>query len=454
MTLGIWHARLSASDTKRWANCPGSIAFEELNPHLKKEGSVYAREGTCAHKLVELCLEKGHDAEEYGGRIIRIVVKDGKEVGTSMLRKGARLKDELDFEVTGDMIEAVQACVDYVRGVLDIYVEDACTVTAIKNGFLKLERRVNPLPERDDTGGTGDITLDIFPDLYETVDYKHGQGVLVPVERNHQLRTYLRGGVIEDGATGYAKYRTTICQPRHKDTPPDGILSEDITEEELEAWTEELRGWVACVDQARAFTEDDQTIEGLYKAGFISVGRNASHCRFCDLKTLCPSTRNKAQEMASADFAEEDPDDFDDRASGANQLAVLLPWVDVMIDYWNAVRDDAKGHMLNGGKIDGFKVVRGRSPGRTLKEGMTPEMMVDTAVEMGAKREACFAPPKPAAPLSGPKIEKLIPKDKRKRFSDATMFTPEGKLDIAPIDDKRPAVTVNAADDFKGETDE
>lgn len=459
--MGTWHARLSASDTKRWWYSPGVIAIEEQFPELKKEGSGYAREGTCAHRLVEECLINNKDAVEWKGRVIRIILdKDGKENGTSILRKGAKLKDENDFLVDMGMIEAVQHCVDYVRGVLDIYTGSPDTALAIKNGTLHVEERVNPLPHRDDTGGTGDILIDIFPELFEVVDYKHGMGVFVPVEDNPQTLTYLRGGQVALGATGYEKYQHTICQPRHRETPHNGIMSAEVTEAELDAWAAELDKRATRVDQAREHLaamisqfglEDPEThMEQMYTGGYLSA-EPADHRRFCDLKAICPALRNKAQELAAVDFAEEDAEEYERESIGPNMMAVVLPWVDVMVDYFQHVRKEAEARMLDGEKVPGWKVVAGKSPGRKLKADVTPEDAVKLAVELGAEEEDCYSDPKPAAPLSGPKLEKLVPSKSRKEFSEKTMFKPDPPLTIAPESDKRKEVTVNAKDDFAEE---
>ena len=42
------HARLSASGSAKWLNCPGSVALEEQFPNVSSEE---AKEGTKAHAL-------------------------------------------------------------------------------------------------------------------------------------------------------------------------------------------------------------------------------------------------------------------------------------------------------------------------------------------------------------------------------------------------------------------
>lgn len=48
------HAKLSASGSKKWINCPASIAMESK---FHDESSEYAKEGTTAHSLGEAKLK-------------------------------------------------------------------------------------------------------------------------------------------------------------------------------------------------------------------------------------------------------------------------------------------------------------------------------------------------------------------------------------------------------------
>ena len=81
------HSKLSASGSKRWINCPGSVKQEEQFPDVE---NVYALYGTKAHELAEYCLTHDLDANEY-------------------------LKDRSGIEVDDEMIAGVQKYLDYVR---------------------------------------------------------------------------------------------------------------------------------------------------------------------------------------------------------------------------------------------------------------------------------------------------------------------------------------------------
>ena len=74
------HASLGASSASRWMACPGSVRLSEGMPNISSD---YAREGTAAHELAEMCLRQGKPASAF-------------------------LEQEIEgFEVTEDMAEAV-----------------------------------------------------------------------------------------------------------------------------------------------------------------------------------------------------------------------------------------------------------------------------------------------------------------------------------------------------------
>ena len=207
-----WHARLSASQTKDWANCPGTIPLKEYFPYDDPSGPA-AQLGTCAHQLIEECLGKGLPPSDYEHRLIEIKHPDTDKEEVVILAKSAKWPKDpkrVVFEVDEEMVEATDTFIRYVLGRLaelfpetydatglDDEVDYSWAKTAWEKGTLKLETRVNPLPERDDTGGTVDVTIDAWPELLEVVDYKNGTGVLVPVKDNWQLRSYTLGRAVE-----------------------------------------------------------------------------------------------------------------------------------------------------------------------------------------------------------------------------------------------------------------
>jgi len=451
-----WHARLSASQTKQWWECPGSTVYLENNPDLASESGTFAREGTCAHFLLETCLLEDKRPADFLGLTIRIprVMADGKyEDGEPyFLDDGTGCETEMDFEVSDDMAEAVDTCVSYVRGRLLELTGNDSTAEAILAGALHVEKRVNPLPERDDTGGTGDIIIDVWPELMEVIDYKHGKGVFVPVQGNKQLRSYMMGAIEAYDAHQYEAFRYTISQPRHMNAPRNGIMSEDVTPKEMLAWQKELRAAAARVDKVRAFYTEDTSLKDLYEAGFVSVGQDGAHCTFCDLKAWCPAIAAKAQEVAAVDFADDLPERID--SPGHNQLAMALPWVPLLDSWIKELEAAAERELMAGNPVPGFKLVQGKANRILRPEYASDEKKLEQlAVEYGAPRDKLYTEPKPPAIKTGPQLEKLVPAKRREEFAQKAMYKPPGKLTVAPEADSRPAVKPGQSveDDFKDE---
>lgn len=469
------HARLSSSNTKRWATCPGSTAAMEAFFEGERSSSFYADQGTAAHCLGERCLREGSEPRDYEGRFIKLIEDQQGNMGTSILKKGAKIPagdQDMVHEVDQDMYEAVTNMTDYVRrrcmelGLLPdiIHGGDAGLALAVaelvKRGTVRLEVNVVPLPDRDDTGGTGDVVIDVWPELIEVVDYKHGAGVFVPVDSNDQLRSYGLGTINEFGSGDYERVRYTICQPRHLKSPSDGIMSEEMSVTDLLGWGQWLHDRAATVDVARGLVAHmkeelgydlERVLRNLFAERMLSVGDDGDHCTFCDLSKFCPAALAKAQELACVDF-DDDPRDIEPVTS-SNQLAMVLPWVPFLDKWIKSSEAGGEQLILSGGTITGFKVVRGKS-NRVMKDGVEEEDLVRWLENEGVTDEGkMYNPPKPRAIRTGSQLEKLVPAKKRPAFSEEFMHKPPGKLTIAPEDDEREAVSIDPADDFPDEED-
>lgn len=491
------HASLSASKTKEWGNCPAVIPLAEMFGGDDPSGHA-AQMGTCVHYLIERCLGEGVAPSTYQGRIAEILHPNTDKEGVSILKPRAKMptlaSGRVVFELDAELVEAATHMVDYVVSRLvelfpGVYTEDqgySVTRLAVERKDLRLESKTNPLPHRSDTGGTADVTIDAWPALLETVDYKNGSGVYVPIVGNPQLGSYLLGRALETSSDlrEYAGYRRSICQPRHHQAPrPNGVSSEDITPAELEAFQKWLDNAATRVDMARdclstaasqksmafeggAAERDDLTVEEaldvLYRGGFATVGTDGSHCTYCKAKTFCPAARAKAQEVARADFADEPPEDVKQAVAddvgmmGPNSLAEVLPWLPFLKKYGEAVEARARAMLAEGKPVPGWKLVQ-TAGDRTWREDLDVEAIVDKmAMDFGVERGKLFEPAKPPALLSGPKVEKLLPSKRRAEFSDRLLYRPVGGVKLVTEADKRPALEPGkgAAADFEDVEDD
>lgn len=431
-----FHAKRSPSQAKRFLACPGALVFcDSLPPEQHNHSSPAAQMGTAAHGLVERCLRSDSNPEDYRGRIIEL---GGDEESVAILRQGAKTpgKDRTFFEVDSDMIDGAEMMTTYVR--------ERCKALGVKESALQLETRTNPLPERDDTSGTADVTIDAWPGVLEVIDYKNGWNV-VEHEDNEQLLAYLLGKALESEFV-HEQYRVTVVQPNagHEE---GRVRSFDTTAKELIAFQWRYREGIERCEAA----EHDFGDPNMSREDWSDIWLHAGpHCLFCPAQAVCPARRQLAQIEAKIDFAEE-PRELISRICDQDgaEVARVLYWAPTLEALIKAAELWALRSMESGHKVPGFKLVRGRS-NRRLREDIPEGELVGSIVKGGyvAKPSSLYTEPKL---LSGPQIEKLVPKAKREQFEKEFLFKPEGKLTVAPEKDPRLAITCSTADDFDDE---
>jgi hypothetical protein len=151
----------------------------------------YAREGTAAQDLAEMCLRKNKMATAFLGQEIE------------------------GFEVTEDMAEAVQVYVDAV-------LEEAEGNTLFIEQRFNLQALNPPVP----MFGTADAVIWNEDEKRLTVmDLKYGAGVPVKVENSPQLSYYALGAMLAMEAERNifpTRVRMVIVQPRYRH--PDGYV--------------------------------------------------------------------------------------------------------------------------------------------------------------------------------------------------------------------------------------
>lgn len=431
------HKRLSASQTKWWWNCPGAWAYLQVHP-VGDQTSHHAMLGSAAHYLSEVSLDTGTDPSYYIGWEIAV----SPERAFFNDPEAPAGKDIPVFKVDQDMAEAVERVVNYVW-----YRMEELNLT---RADLHIEQQVNPLPGNADTGGTGDIILDAWPDLIEVVDYKHGSGVFVPVESNLQLRTYALGAyhMFKDNGC-YERVRYTICQPRHTQSPPDGIMSEEMEVADLMLWSNDLEGAITRTTEALYLIESKgYDLEALHGKGYVSASKDGSHCTFCPLKHKCPELHQMAQNTAMVEF-DDTPTDSIPVPSDPDQLAKAAKWVPLLRKWNDAVMHTVKATLMSGNPVEGQKLVKGRGK-RIWKDGMSEKDIADKLIsEHGLKLDDIFVEQDPKM-LTGPQAEKLVPKKDRKDFNEKFLEKIEGQPSVAPESDKRQALVMDPASDFDG----
>jgi len=188
------HSIYGPSSAHRWLRCPGSIKAEEAMPEEKE--SPYAAEGSAAHKLAEICLDLGTNADEH-------------------IHDTIQVDDEHTWDVDKEMADYVQEYVDYVRNI---------------GGHQEYEQEVS----YDDCVPGGFGTADAIVTKDETlfvIDLKYGKGVKVDAPENPQGMLYALGALSErDTFQSFDKVMIVIHQPRLNhvsewETTPEDLYS-------------------------------------------------------------------------------------------------------------------------------------------------------------------------------------------------------------------------------------
>lgn len=306
------HSKLSPSASSRWMHCAGSVAVNQGGGY----SSFYAREGTAAHALFEMCIRIGAEPHDFLGHYIHE-----------------------DFAVTDDMVDAVGQALDYIRSYVAKHPKSKV------NAELKVDPARLLKCDNDLTSGTLDCSIDNAPTELVMIDYKHGAGVGVEADDNTQLLQYALGYVSQYATHAYAQYRLIIIQPRHRHE--DGPVREVVlTHTELMAHAAKVRKRVAEIAR-----NPDKRVAGKW-------------CRFCAAQGRCKALAAESFRAAAMEFKDKamkkkpvDPQELD-----PEELAHALDAWHKYIESWGkALYAAAHKYLLEGGELEGYKLVRGNS---------------------------------------------------------------------------------------------
>ncbi len=416
-----WHAPLSASNAERWMNCTGSIALIDSLPERERGGgqSEFAALGTAAHHLGAHCLEyEVKTSYDLMGDTIIIVDGDARWADEDPIEP---LLPDFVFKVDGDMCEAVDVYLDTVAR-LRVEFPDEEELIEVKMDMSWLDERF---------GGTADYKrVASLLGLLVVVDYKHGQGVVVEVKDNHQLRKYGVGALHDHPECD--RVRIMIVQPRapHSD---GSVRSVEYSREELDTFAAEML-------VAAALTESEDAT--------LKVGK---WCKFCPAKTVCPEMRAEIYRQAAIDF--DDMPDDDQVLPVPNDLGRILMWAPIF-ESWFAECDALAQRALESGlEVEGFKLVRGQRGNRiwTGDEAKTIAKIIRLAKSLGLDigRKDLYSTPK----VKSPNQVEGLGRGMKAAIADMHEHSHDGKITMAPVSDSRPAEKPSAITDFEEKPD-
>lgn len=395
------HAVLSPSGYARWSACPGSVELERPFPNTS---SKYARYGTAAHELADICLTAREDAEVHVGRTFTV---EGEDIVVDMA-----------------MADLVNTYISYVETFLDPSAGD----------ILLPEQQVPLTHMTGEKGAEGTSDVIGFRKRVDglwtmvIVDLKTGSGVPVFAKDNGQLRMYAGGALAKFGALyDIADVQMVIVQP-----PLNIVDDETLT-----------------VDELRAFMEQVSIAAGRTQIGNAELVPGEKQCRFCRAKSTCPALRDEVIStvtMSSADAFRNLDSDIDEMpktlaaeikvADNGDLLAAQMRSLRLVEAWIDSVRAEVERRLFDGQPVPGFKIVAGKKGNRTwADESAALAMLKKTPMKIDE-----YAPRKVASVTV---VEKLLKRDERRWAKFASLITQaDGKPSVAPESDPRPPYAV------------
>lgn len=374
------HALLSASTAHRWLTCTPSARLEAEED--VQECSVYAEEGTYAHELSELMLQRRFEfitEDEYKDKLLELTVSElGKKYHN---------------------MELVRFCEEHVEFVVSLVPEN-------ETFNIYFELRLNFSNFVPQGFGTADICI-VTENCVHIIDLKFGRGVPISAIENPQLRLYGLGGLNLFPQSSIVKM--TINQPRL-----DSNDTEILTREELLKWGRE-----------EVIPKADLAIKG---EGLLKSSETA--CRFCKLKGKCKVRAETQMELARQEFAMEQ---IRPELLSPEYISEILEIAPLFIDWFKDVQSHALGQLMSGVKIPNYKLVEGRSVRQITDDEAVRQIFLD----IGFEEKDIMERPK----LKGiTKLESLIGKKLFAEVCKEYLIKPQGRLTMALESDKRPAV--------------
>nr|DAD69034.1 MAG TPA: PD-(D/E)XK nuclease superfamily protein [Siphoviridae sp. ctFiA6] len=260
--------------------------------------------------------------------------------------------------------------------------------------------------------GTADCII-IRGNTLHIVDFKYGRNVAVHPEDNPQLKLYALGAIEGFGMFFDIKIvRMHIFQPRN--TEGGGVFSMDA--EDLKAWGESIK---PLVDLAYMGA-------GEQKAG--------SWCGFCKARPICEKHAEKCRELAALDFKKPELLTHEEIGRILQQAKDVASWAKALEEY-------ALSEVLKGEDIPGWKAVEGR----TSRAWSDMDSAFKKLTDSGISEEILWT----KSPLTLAQVEKEIGKKDFTALVGDMVVTSAGKPTLVPENDKRTALKIKAADEFK-----
>lgn len=308
------------------------------------------------------------------------------EEGTLAHEAAANLLRGISNQGLGLTDEILEACEQY-KNYIDGLIEG-------DNYKLLVEHEVDyssAIPEGERSLGTCDAILIQDDDLH-IIDFKYGFG-RVEAKENYQLILYAIGAIKSFGLDVIRNVHLHIVQPRI-----NNFDRYHLSRDQLFVWSGFFKS---------------RAIEALKKNAPRTPQESA--CKWCKAKSMCPALSGLFKDIRKLESEDN---------TSEEGIRFVLENSNLVSDYINTIQEKTLEKLKLGGKVNGYKLVKGRSVSRLSKDA---ELSLYT--------------------MFGDKIYKksLLPISKLKEFTtpdviDQFIVKNEGKLVLATASDKRSEV--------------
>lgn len=396
------HAILGASSSHRWMECPGSIKLSEGVENIQTE---FAREGSAAHEIAELCLRHERNADYYEGQLV----------------PGYGKTEEFDaIYVDEQMALAVQLYLDTVReevakrGDAELWIEAKFDLSHIYPGMF----------------GTNDaIVYDSASKKLTVFDYKHGQGISVEVERNPQLMYYALGALTGKHNRPIDEIELVIVQPRcpHRHGP--------------------IRRWRTYADDVLAFSDElIAAAQATKKSG--AEFKAGEWCKFCPAAAVgrCEALTEFALELSLANETVKGTLIMPGYETlSPTKKSQLLTHARTVETWYKGIKKAAHDDALRGNVPPGYRVVQSK-PRRAWKD---EKRAVATLQDLGFSPKEIFTTPELKPPTQMDKFFVGRKKLKALKKIVANMYEHRSRgFSLVNDSDPRPNARPEAEDEF------
>lgn len=293
------HSKLAPSASERWINCPGSVKLGEKFPDTT---SIYAEEGSLAHKLGELKLRSRQSGEP--------------------INKYEYQKVKDNDLYSADMEDYTNDYVEYIESVINDCKEQP---------LVEIETKLDLSFIAPKTFGTADCIV-LEGNTLHIIDFKYGKNVEVNPVENSQMMIYALGALkLFDGLIFDIKNITMhIVQPRK-----NNIAKWTVSKSELL----NTQNKVIIPKAKEALTDKAETKFGDW-------------CIFCKAKPICKAY----SEEFNPKFKTDDPRELSNK-----EIAERIKVLTGAEGYLKTLKEYAVERALDGEEFPGYKVVEGRS---------------------------------------------------------------------------------------------